>query len=60
VLREGSTLRLRVFNPSAEPATAVVEGRHGWVVDLRGRPVAPFEGTVELRPWEVATLALAD
>jgi len=32
----------------------------GFVIDLRGQPVAPFEGTVELRPFEIATLQLAD
>jgi hypothetical protein len=31
----------------------------GWVIDLAGRPVAPFEGQIELRPWQIATLQLA-
>ena len=31
----------------------------GFVVDLRGRPVSPFEGGVELRPFEIATLQLS-
>jgi hypothetical protein len=30
----------------------------GWVVDLRGLPVEPFEGGVTLRPWQIATLRL--
>jgi hypothetical protein len=32
----------------------------GWVVDLRGRPLMPFEGDVELRPWQIATLHLVE
>jgi len=59
VVREGRTLVVRVFNPRPDPATATVEGRTGWRVDLRGRPLEPFEGSVELAPWEIATLALA-
>jgi hypothetical protein len=30
------------------------------VVDLLGRPVEPWEGRVELGPWRIATLVLAD
>jgi mannosylglycerate hydrolase len=60
VVREGDALVVRVFNPIAATSTVVVDGRHGWLVDLRGRPLAPFEGSFELRPWGIATLALAD
>jgi hypothetical protein len=45
-------------NPTAEPVTVTVPGRQGWLVDLRDRPLAPFEATFELRPWGIATLAL--
>jgi mannosylglycerate hydrolase len=62
VLREPGGLTVRVFNPSPEPSTAEVERdgapATGWVVDLLGRPRDPFEGTVALRPWEIATLRL--
>jgi hypothetical protein len=62
VLREPGGLAVRVFNPSPEPSTAEVERdgapATGWVVDLLGRPRDPFEGTVALRPWEIATLRL--
>ncbi len=60
VHRDGAALAVRVFNPS--PAAATVEVEHdgapatGWAVDLTGRPRNRFEGTVALRPWEVATL----
>ena len=59
VVREGGALHVRVFNPTDAPAQVVIDGRHGWLVDLRGRPVAPFEGTFELEPWAIATAALA-
>ena len=59
IVREAGQLRVRVFNPTAEPTTVTIDGRHGWLVDLRGRPVAPFEGTFPLAPWQLATAALA-
>ena len=58
--REAGRLELRVFNPSDEPTTVTIEDRTGWLVDLRGRPVHPFEGTVDLAPWRFATLRLDD
>jgi hypothetical protein len=60
VVREGTTLRVRVFNPRPDPTTVTVDGRHGWLVDLRGRPLSPFDGSIDLRPWGIATLALAE
>jgi alpha-mannosidase len=64
VLREPGGLVARVFNPSPDPSTAAVERdgapATGWTVDLAGRPAARFEGAVELRPWEIATLRLDD
>ena len=58
VRREGGGLRVRVFNPSPEPTVVTVAGRRGWLVDLRNRPVEPFDERFELRPWGIATLAL--
>jgi hypothetical protein len=58
VIREGGTLTVRVVNPSDAPATVTIEGRSGWLVDLRGRPLEPFEGSFDLRPWGLATAAL--
>jgi hypothetical protein len=60
VRREGSTLVVRVFNPTGGTTTVTVEGRSGWLVDLRGRPLMPFDGSVELRPHGIATLAMPD
>jgi mannosylglycerate hydrolase len=58
VRRQAGQLEVRVFNP--EPAATLVElpGRSGWLVDLRGRPIAPFEGTFELRAQGIATARL--
>ena len=62
VLREPGGLVVRVFNPLPQPTTVSV--RHdqvpatGWIVDLRGAPVEPFEGPFELRPGGIATLRL--
>ena len=58
--RDGGALHVRVFNPTEEPTTVTVEGHRGWRVDLRGRPVEPFEGAVELAPHQIATLQLSD
>ncbi len=60
VVRECGALTVRVFNPRDEPADVRIDGRRGWLVDLRGRPVAPFEGSFTLRPWGIATAALSD
>ncbi len=63
VTRDGGALLVRVFNPSPTSSTVSVERMgtpaRGWVVDLLGRPQAPFEGGVELRPWGIATLRLS-
>ena len=53
-------LEVRVFNPTDEPTVAELAGRRGWVVDLLGRPVEPWEGRVDLPPWRIATLVLDD
>jgi mannosylglycerate hydrolase len=62
--RERGALTVRLFNPSTEPATVHVEvgggPAHGQVVDLTGRVVAEFARTVALRPWEIATLRVAE
>jgi alpha-mannosidase len=53
-------LEVRVFNPTDAEATVRIDGRKGWVVDLRGRPLEPFEGRLDLPPWRIATLRLDD
>jgi alpha-mannosidase len=60
VHRTAGALVLRVFNPTDEATTVTVGGRHGWTVDLRGRPLDPFEGTLALSPHQIATLHLTD
>jgi alpha-mannosidase len=58
--RAAGRLELRVFNPTADTTTVTVEGRRGWLVDLRGRPVEPFEERFTLEPWRIATAVLND
>jgi alpha-mannosidase len=56
----GGPLVVRVFNPTPEATQVRIEGRRGWLVDLRGRPVEPFEGSFPLEPWRIATAILAE
>ena len=62
VTREPGGLLVRIFNPAPEPVAAELDRdgapATGWVVDLLGRPVEPFEGAVSLRPCQIATLRL--
>jgi alpha-mannosidase len=62
VLRSPGGLILRVFRTEPEAGTVSIEHEgtpaRGWIIDLQGRPVAPFEGTVELTPWQICTLQL--
>ncbi len=59
VRREESLLEVRVCNPSDETVTVRTGGRKGWLVDLRGRPLEPFDGGFPLRPRGIATFRLA-
>jgi mannosylglycerate hydrolase len=56
--RVAGSLEIRVFNPSEQDTMVRVEGRSGWLVDLRGRPSEPFDGAFPLRPWGLATARL--
>ncbi len=58
IRREGGEHEIRVFNPRPTSTTVTIDGRAGWLVDLRGRPLTPFEGSFELRPFEIATARL--
>ncbi len=58
--RVAGVLEARVFNPRAEPTVVSFPGRAGWLVDLRGYPQEPFEGSFELRPFGIATARLRD
>ena len=58
--RVGGVLEARVFNPTRAPAVVSLPGRSGWLVDLRGYPQEPFEGSFELRPFGIATARLRD
>jgi len=52
----GGVLELRVFNPTDEPTTLRWPGTTGAEVDLRGRPLRPFDGELEVAPHRIATL----
>ncbi len=56
--RVAGRLELRLFNPSDDITTVVIDGRSGWLVDLRGRALEPFTGSFELGPWRIATAVL--
>jgi len=62
VLREPGGHVVRVFNPLSHPTTVSVRRERapatGWIVDLRGAPVEPFEGHFELRAGGIATLTM--
>ncbi|HEX4244937.1 MAG TPA: hypothetical protein VHY77_05170, partial [Acidimicrobiales bacterium] len=60
VRREAGALEVRVFNPSGSPTVVAIEDRSGWLVDLRGRPVTPFEGRFDLRAHGIATVRITD
>jgi hypothetical protein len=62
VLRDEHGLVVRVFRTEAEPGPVTLEREggpaRGWIVDLRGNRIAPFDGSVDLRPCEICTLHL--
>jgi hypothetical protein len=60
LVRDAGQLVVRLFNPRPTATTVTIEGRAGWLVDLRGRPLQPFEGTFDLNPWQIATVNLGD
>nr|MBA3654736.1 hypothetical protein [Actinomycetota bacterium] len=51
-------LEVRVFNPRAEPTEVVLPDRRGWLIDLRGRPLAPVDGRFDLGPFAIATVRI--
>ncbi|MBL8776988.1 MAG: hypothetical protein JNK12_13685 [Acidimicrobiales bacterium] len=56
--RHDGRLELRVFNPGTTETEVRVTGRKGWLMDLKGTPLAPFEETIDLPAGRIATLAL--
>jgi alpha-mannosidase len=58
VRRVGGVIEVRVFNPTADETVVAMPGRSGWLVDLRGYPQTPFEGSFGLRPYGIATARL--
>ncbi len=60
IRRVAGSLEVRVFNPSDHETTVSLPSRAGWIVDLRGRPIAPFEGSFTLRASGIATLRITE
>ena len=58
--RVAGVLEVRVFNPAAQPTVVALPGRSGRLVDLRGHPLEPFEGSFELGPFAIATARLRE
>jgi mannosylglycerate hydrolase len=58
VQRVAGLVEVRVFNPHDRPRLAEFPGRTGWLVDLRGLPQDPFEGSFEVRAFGIATVRL--
>ena len=58
--RHSGGLEARVFNPTDQETTVSLDGRSGWLVDLRGRPLQPFDGSFTLGPHAIATARLSD
>jgi mannosylglycerate hydrolase len=56
--RVAGVLEVRVFNPSPRTTTVTLAGHSGWLVDLKGYPERPFEGSFELRAFGIATARL--
>ena len=50
---------VRVFNPTDDITSVDLDGIRGFEVDLVGRAVQPFEGSLALRPHGIATLRVA-
>jgi hypothetical protein len=59
VRRVGGQLSIRLFNPRAE-ASVVTLDRVGWAVDLRGHPIEAIDGSLTMRPGQIATLVLPE
>jgi hypothetical protein len=58
VRRVDGAIEVRVFNPERRLTTVNFPGRSGWLVDLRGQPREPFDGSFPLRPCGIATVRI--
>jgi alpha-mannosidase len=56
VRRVAGGLEVRVFNPTSTATDVGFGDRSGWIIDLRGRPLAPFDGGFRLEPQQIATV----
>jgi hypothetical protein len=56
--RQAGVLEVRVFNPTDRTTTVRFGDCSGWLVDLRGGTLGPFDGSFELRPFGIATVRI--
>jgi hypothetical protein len=56
--RRAGAIEIRLFNPRDSPATVVLAGHSGWLVDLLGQPQSRWSDHFELAPWAFATARL--
>ncbi len=60
VQRNDGRLEVRVFNPGRAPADVTIAGRSGWLVDLRGAPIEPWDTSFTLPPGRIATATITE
>jgi alpha-mannosidase len=62
VARDAGGLVLRLFRTEPDAGTVTVTHAglpaRGWITDLRGAPLEPFEAEVTMTPWQILTLRL--
>jgi hypothetical protein len=56
--RSGSSIELRLFNPTNNPTSVSVDDYTGEIVDLTGRVLDAFSGSIDLRPFGIVTIML--
>lgn len=52
------SLIIRVHEPHGAPGELVVSGRRGFIIDLTGTEMEPFDGRTDLRPHQIITIRL--
>jgi hypothetical protein len=58
VRRQAGQVEVRVFNPRSSATSVEMPGRSGRLIDLRGQPIAAFDGRFDLHAFGIATARL--
>ena len=56
--RSGESIELRLFNPTSNSTHISIDGYTGEIVDLTGKVLDSFSGSVDLRPFGIITIML--